>query len=467
MAIEMFVGKQCGALYIPTGLGKTRTMLTILAMGNVQRTIFVTKRNILFKIAEQVNTWTNYTCQVVSAKHKNAPLTTQIVIVNYDILQSVQEKLIKYGAEAIVLDESHCIKTPAALRTKCAIDISRGIIHKVQGMKKVPMAVGNSIPRRFNLTGTSIAKGFEDWYSQYKFLSDDIMPKYITAYRAMYCPTMMVGNGAKKWPKLMGYTNITSSQNPNVPALMDRVRPYTFSVKKEDCLDLPPKMYDTVPLEMTDTQKQFYQKMKNESCLETEGYSSLAKIYIAKIGKLHQIANGFVIDTNGNYQRLPGPYPKMEWLKEWLPDILEEDKVTIWTNFVVTGELVRETLAEMGLPFAYIKRGMTPEEIAEQNTRFQNDPNCRVIASAIKVGNSGIDLFAANWSVFVDCDDAYLDRSQAEDRTYREGQKKRCNYIDLAIKGSVERGILNNLGGKKTLHDLSIEELKSIIERED
>jgi len=464
----VFVGDNCMGMFIPTGLGKTRTVLTTLGLENVQRTIIVTKKNILYKIAAEVEKWTNYSCQVISSKNKRDDLTSQIVIVNYDMIQSLKEKLIRYGAEAIVLDESHCIKNPSAVRTKCAFNIRDGIMYKIQGSRKVPIAVGKPIKFRFDLTGTSLAKGFEDWFTQYKFLNDKIMPKFITAYRSMYCPTAMVPRGGGgRYPKLMGYTNITGSTHQGIPALMDRVRPYTFSVKKEDCLDLPPKMPDVIPLAMTDEQRNFYKKMQAESVVETQDWIALARIYIAKIGKLHQIANGFLISSEGKYERLPGPYPKMEWLKEWLSEIIEDDKVILWTNFVVTGEMVRETLQEMGVNFAYIKRGMTPEEVAEQNTRFQNDKSVRVMTSAIKVGNSGIDLFAGNWSVFIDCDEAYLDRAQAEDRTYRYGQKKTCHYIDVVMKNTVERGILANLKGKRSLHDLSVEELAAFVKEED
>jgi len=466
--VEMFCGKNCMALFIPTGLGKTRTMLTILAAENVQRTIIITKKNILYKIAAEVDKWTNYTCQVVSAKHKKADLDKQIVIINYDMIQSMKEKLIKYGADAIVLDESHSIKNPSAVRTKCAFDIRNGIVRKMQGTKKVPFAIGKPIKMRYDLTGTSLAKGFEDWFTQYKFLDDRIMPKFITNYRAMYCPTVMVPRGGGgKYPKLMGYTNISGSAQPGIPSLMDRVRPYTFSVKKEDCLDIPGKLPpDVIPLAMSDEQARMYKQMKTESVVETKDWLALARIYIAKIGKLHQIANGFLISSEGKYERFPGPYPKMEWLKEWLPEIIEEDKVVVWTNFVVTGEMVRETLTDMGIDFAHIKRGMSPEEMDRQINRFQNDPSVRVITSAIKVGNSGIDLFAGNWSVYIDCDNAYLDRAQSEDRTDRYGQKKKCHYVDVVMKNTVERGILLNLQGKKGLHDLSVDELASIIEEE-
>lgn len=462
LAIEKFLGADYGALFLPMGACKTRIALTLLALKDIQRAIIVTKKTILHSIADEIKLWTNYTYQIINASNKRKPFTSQILIVNYDILSTLIERLVEYNAQAIIADESSSIKNRNAYRTKA-------IFHIANGTKddKHLTRIGERVPVRFILTGTSITRGFEDWYMQYRFLSDEIMPKYITAYRRMYCPIQMIVTGSgKRFPQLMGYQNITSSEHPGIPALMDRVKPYTFSARKEDCLDLPPKTYHIERVELTSEQKELYKQMKRDSIVEIEKADVIARVLIAKMNKLHQISNGFLIDEEHIARRIPGKYPKIEWLREWLPEITKDHKVVVWTNFIETGKMVRELLAELKIPYGYMTKDMSDEERKKQNDKFQNDKTVRIFACPIKVGGYGIQLFDGDYAVFVDNDYNYADRKQAEDRIHRMGQVRNCHYIDLIAEKTVEEGIVKNLKGKKHIHDLSVDELRSLIKEE-
>lgn len=463
LAIEQFLDQDFGALFLPMGACKTRIALSLLALKNVERAIIITKKTILYTIAEEIELWTNYSCQVINASNKHKTFHAHILIVNYDILASLIERLIDYNAQAIIADESSLIKNRTAFRTRAIFHIANGTKEILKGSKKVIVRAGDRIRFRFILTGTSITRGFEDWFMQYRFLNESIMPKYITAYRRMYCPTQMaVTRSGKRFPKLLGYQNITSSDHPGIPALMDRVKPFTFSMRKEDCLDLPPKTYHVERLELTKEQKEMYKIMKRDSIVG----DVVAKVLIAKINKLHQIANGFLIGEERNTKRIPGLYPKIEWLKEWLPEMTKDHKIVIWTNFIETGKMVRELLGRLNIKYAYTTKEMSDEERKRQNDLFQKDKTIRIFSCPIKVGGYGIQLFDGDYAVFVDNDYNYADRMQAEDRIHRMGQVRNCHYIDLIAEKTVEEGIMKNLKGKKHIHDLSVDELRLIIKED-
>jgi SNF2 family DNA or RNA helicase len=473
--VEQFTNKPVGALFLSMGLGKSRLILEHVKAKAYARTIIVTKKSIVYTFAAEIDKWTDFKYQIVESGSKKIPLTAQIVLINYDMLDGRKEQLIKYGANAIVLDESHCIKTKAALRTEAAFNIRDGVIFERIGRRKVPKAIGRVIPARFILTGTSLTRGFEDWFTQFRFLDDSIMPNYITNFRAMYCPCgMFKTRGGQMYPKLLGYTNITESQHPGVPALMDRVRPYVFSVKKEDCLDLPEKTFTTEEVEMTPIQRKLYRDMREDSIVQLHNKDIIAQNYLTRIMKLQQIANGFVIrqETKDGkevkmYERVPEENAKISWLRDWLPDIAKDYKVIIWTTFIETGKMVCQLLDEMGIKYAGLNADMAASERQLQIDRFQTDDTIRAFASSQVIGGYGTTLHAASYAVFFDHSNNYVDREQATDRIHRIGQVRNCHYINLVTAGTVEKRILKNLSEKKDLHNLSIDELSVILESED
>jgi SNF2 family DNA or RNA helicase len=458
-----------GALFLPMGLGKTRIILEHILRMKYNKTIIVTKKSILRTLSSEVCKWTNLSWEVVSSSKKEYDLTKQVVLINYDMVFNRKKQLIKYQADAIILDESHCIKTPSALRTKAIFEVRDGVIKESSNTyKSIPIAYGNPIGHRYILTGTSMTKGFEDWYTQFKFLSNEIMPKYITNYRAMYCPMgMFPKRYGGMFPKMLGYMNITSSHNPAIVPLIERVKPFVFSAKKEECIDLPSKTFTVEEIEMSLEQKKIYKQMRDESITYLESKEFVASVYLTRILKLQQIANGFLISEDGTYHRLPGMNGKIEWLEENIHNIIQEHKLVIWTHFTESSNIVKDFLNKRGILYAYLHRSMDENERQLQVDKFQSDDKVRVFTSSSTIGGYGITLTRADYALFFDNSYNFVDREQAQDRIHRIGQTRSCHYIDLLTANSVERSILENLSGKRSLHELSTNELRNIIRRND
>lgn len=92
---------------------------------------------------------------------------------------------------------------------------------------------------------------------------------------------------------------------------------------------------------------------------------------------------------------------------------------------------------------------------------FQSDSNIRVFLSTIRVGGTGLNLFAAATTVFIQLDWNPMKHEQAEDRVLRIGQTaKEVNALYFIGQDTIEEKIIKLL-------DLKRQNSKSIIDGED
>jgi len=88
--------------------------------------------------------------------------------------------------------------------------------------------------------------------------------------------------------------------------------PHSFRVLKEDCLDLPEKIYKTIFFELTKTQLDIYKKAEKECRLLFENEETIFTKLVA-ITKLAQITSGYYIHPlSESPVRIEGVNPKLE-----------------------------------------------------------------------------------------------------------------------------------------------------------
>ena len=201
----------------------------------------------------------------------------QWVVVNYEALrvpriyQTLQNYL-RHMPMALCLDESIYIKNHNAQQTKACVKL------------------GQYAKRRYILNGTPGSP--MDYFSQFRFLHPNIIgiDRWII-FRNRYA--QMGGyqvNG--RHVQIVGYQNLDE--------LVDKVRPFYRRVTKEDCLDLPKKLYQVMEVEMTKEQDLFYKTMKDNLLAFVDGRMITANIVLTKILRLQQLSSGFISDNNEN-----------------------------------------------------------------------------------------------------------------------------------------------------------------------
>lgn len=362
-------------------------------------------------------------------KHKDVDL--QVLIVNYDNIPGRIELLKKIGFDLAVLDESHRIKGQNTKRSKACIELAE------------------SCHRRIILTGTPLTQNPMDLFPQFEFLA----PKqgllgYTTAYAFQNAHAEMggyKGRKVKRWVNLGG--------------LLERVAKYAFVLKKEQCIDLPPKIYERVEVEMTAEQREIYEQVSTEVLLVLEGLGAEVTIQniLVQYLRLAQVTSGYVKTVDGREVKIPKGNVKIEALKEVLEEngiTMDNDdapKVVIWSRFVHEIKEIYEALSAEGLKCVQYYGGVNDEDRQIAIDSFQNDNRVKVFIGNAQTGGEGITLTQASLVVYVSNDFSLGRRLQSEDRVHRIGQSKSVTYVDLVVEESIDELVVARLAEKRDM----------------
>ncbi len=209
--------------------------------------------------------------------------------------------------------------------------------------------------------------------------------------------------------------------------------------KKEVLKDLPDKLRQVVLCEIsnraeyTKAENEFVEYLKNvRGCTDAEIRKKLRGEVMVKIGILKQIS------ARG----------KMNEVEEYIGEILDAGKKVI--VFCSLREIGDKLMAM--LPGAVmIRGGMTPEEKDTSVTRFQKDPNVKVIICSIKAAGVGLTLTASSRVVFVEFPWTFADCEQCEDRSHRYGQKDSVQCAYFLGENTIDRYCYELIQKKKTI----------------
>ena len=232
----------------------------------------------------------------------------------------------------------------------------------------------------------------------------------------------------------------------NLGELSDTLGNFSYRVLKEDCLDLPDKIFTKRHISLTPDQFKVYQQMKKQAIAVLNGKVTSTMTVLTQLMRLHQITCGHFTADDGTTQLLPN-----NRISE-LMNILEETegKAIIWANYQHDiSEIKKNISKEYGEESVVDYYGLTPQEDRQNNIqRFQNNPECRFILGTPQTGGYGITLTAANTVIYYSNGYDLEKRLQSEDRAHRIGQKKAVTYVDLMAEKTVDEKIVKALRKK-------------------
>jgi SNF2 family DNA or RNA helicase len=338
----------------------------------------------------------------------------------------LEDKLKAIGNHCLmILDESTTIKNRSAKRTRNICKLGK-----------------RSAYRRI-LTGSPITKSPLDLYTQCEFLSPDLLgfDSFYT-FRARYAVMQQVEMGGRQvlFPKY--YTNLDE--------LTEKLKSFSYRVKKQDCLDLPEKIYTTRTITLTEEQVKIYNKLKKQAFAIVNSQEVSFANKLTEILRLHQVANGFVKSDEGEINVFED-CPK---LKELLSILEEADgKFIIWANYVQNIKTIIDKLKEVygANSVVSIFGEVSTEDRQEAVRKFQDDSSCRFFVGNPSTGGYGLTLTAASYVVYFSNSYNLEVREQSEDRAHRIGQKKNVTYIDLIAESTIDEFIVAALSKKMKL----------------
>jgi len=219
-------------------------------------------------------------------------------------------------------------------------------------------------------------------------------------------------------------------------------------VTKDECLDLPEKIYQPRYIPLSEKQKPIYAQMKRLALAKlANGELATTTSVLTQIMRLQQIVCGILTTDDGEIQDVDSVR-----LNELL-DVVEEisGKVVIWATFTHSIHQIRDALAKKYGPDSvacYYGETTTDERKNIVHTFQDPDSPLRFFVGQPKTGGYGITLTAASTMIYFSNSYDLEIRLQSEDRIHRIGQGRSCTYIDFVTPKTVDEKILKALRAK-------------------
>ena len=461
-ALEKSWNKETYAYFMEMGTGKTKVLIDNLAMlydkGKVNGALIIAPKGV-------VGTW--YTNELPThlpdhienvtvlwqpniTKKQQESLDTlfqegeglHILIMNVEAFSTEKGKL--FAAKfmschntLMAIDESTTIKNPSAKRTKNIL------------------ALGKEAKYRRIMTGSPVTKNPLDLFSQCYFLDPFLLDFHsYYSFRNRYAEM--------KTMHAHGRSIQIVSKFRHLGELSESLQSFSYRVLKEDCLDLPDKIFIKRQITLTPEQRKLYDQMKKQALAILEGKVSSTKNSLTQLMRLQQITCGHFTDDTGKTQ--PIANNRISELMNVLEDV--EGKAIIWAHYQYDMKHIMQEIEKVYGPGSMVDYyGLTPKEVRQDHiTKFQNDPKCRFFIGTPSTGGYGITLTAANTVIYYSNGYDLEKRLQSEDRAHRMGQKKPVTYVDINAEDTVDEKIVKALRKKIDIASQVLgEELRSWI----
>ena len=445
-ALEKSWNKETFAYFMEMGTGKTKVLIDNLSVlydkGKINGALIIAPKGV-------IGTWYNQEIPAHLADHvshksvlwqatinqkQQDKLDTlfetgedlHILIMNVEALSSEKgtrfaTKFLNCHKTLMAIDESTTIKNPKAKRTKNIIDLS-----KLAKYRRI-------------LTGSPVTKNPLDLYSQCEFL-DPWLLNFASYYsfRNRYAEMKQVNVAGRTIQLVAGFKNLGE--------LSDMVKAFSYRVLKEDCLDLPEKIFMKRTIELTKEQKKVYEQMKKEALAMMNGKVVSTANVLTQLMRLQQITCGHFVADDGSTQKI-----KNNRLNE-LMDVLEEveGKAIIWAHYQYDIKAIIEEIKKVYGPGSVVDYyGKTPQDKRQPNIKkFQGKNGTRFLVGTPQTGGYGITLTQAHTVIYYSNGYDLEKRLQSEDRAHRIGQTKPVTYVDIIAEDTVDNKIVKALRKK-------------------
>ena len=323
----------------------------------------------------------------------------------------------------VLVDESTTIKNRKAARTKNILSL--------RALSKY---------RRI-LTGSPITKSPMDLFSQSLFLDKRALNyNSFFAFQARYAVVRQRSVGHRSFQEIVGYRRLDE--------LSEKLDQFSYRVLKQDCLDLPEKVFVRRDVELTKEQRSAYDQMVVWALAALgNGEVATTSNVLTQIMRLQQICCGHIMTDEGVLKELPNN--RLSTLMDLAEEV--QGKAIIWATYTHDIQSISNALSDrFGPDSVATYYGETPQDERQQIVNWFQDESSplRFFVGQPRTGGYGITLTAANTVVYYSNSYDLEIRLQSEDRAHRIGQTNKVTYVDLVSPKTVDEKILEALRDK-------------------
>lgn len=352
----------------------------------------------------------------------------KFTIINYDILKNfhtlvdgrkkyhdweIHRHLVNENFDLVIMDEAHMVKNPKANRTKIMNQIT------------------DNIEKRWLLTGTPIANRPMDYFNLLNLCDSPVTSSW-KYYAFRYCD----GKKFKKRLKSGAMRDIWVTDGAsNLEELHERTKSLILRRKKEDHLDLPPKIVAPYYIEIDDMNQ--YHRVFDE-------YLEWAKSEGKRLGAGRHMVELVVLRK---YLALEKTKQTIELIEQALEN---DQKVIVFTNFTHSFDALMKHFGKLAVGHNGKMNGTQKQRSID---RFQEDDNVKIFVGNLVSAGTAITLTKAEIVIMNDLDFVPSNHAQAEDRAFRIGQTKTVNVYYPIAEGTIDEMMFKILEKKRKIID--------------
>ena len=417
-------------LFLPPGLGKTTTTLTIIAEQFQGKTLIIAPKRVAETVWDaEVKKW-EHLSHLTTSKIMGSPAQrisslntdSDIYLINLENVAWLCELSNKLVFTNLVIDESSRFKDPSTKRFKALKKHLKGF------------------SRRLILTGTPTPQGMSDLWSQVGILDlGERLETSLTRFRDKYMTPDQMNRHTRvvySW-KLKGGCD---------EVIKDKISDICFSLKAEDYLQLPSCTSLYHKIEIDKNVKAKYDELRKDMVAEIKGEKITAPTAAALANKLLQFTSGAVYNEEGEPQEVHRA--KLEYLES----IMEESSspTLVFYHF-------KHSLNRLRLTF--------PQAVVldDDNIAAWNRGEIRMLLAHPQSGGIGLNLQCnvgeTAQTVWFDLPWSSENYIQANARIYRQGQEKPVIIHHLTATGTIDEHVVKVLEGKINLQEALLNDL--------
>ena len=424
-AYQKLKSLKVGALLMEQGTGKTRTALELarkrLTAGRADVVLWLCPCSVKKNLKDDLL----FHC---------GGMPDEVVVRGIESLSSSDKlylqllRLVETHNVFLVVDETTLTKNPNAIRTERIIQLS------------------GKCPYRLILNGTPISRNEADLFAQFYILDWRILgyqSYYSFAANHLEYKTIKLPNGRE----IVDKSRI--DRVLNIDYLTEKIAPYTFQVKKDECLSLPRKIYSGEPFWMTDVQDSEYADVEQRylEAIDEIRSETIYKLFCA----CQHVASGRHV-LSGPYEPMrtapmfddPLDNPRIKALLDVVED-LEGEKVIIFCKYQHEVDDILHIL-----PDAVEFTGHISQRKRQENRELFRT-NKRFLVANKSCGAFGLNLQFCHNVIFYNNDFNLATRLQAEDRVHRLGQDSEVKIWDIECRDSIDTFIMSCLVRKENM----------------
>ena len=430
-------------LFLDMGLGKT--VITLDAINTLRYDRWAVQRVLIIapkKVAE--GTWTKEAQKWEHLRHLriSAVLGSQqkrlralatpadIYVINRDnVAWLVDYFKNAWPFDMVVLDESSSFKNSQSKRFK-ALKLVRSRINRL-----------------VELTGTPASNGLIDLWAQIYLLDGGArLGRTLGQYRERFFDP-----DKRSRTQIFSYT----PKDGSMEYIQQSIGDICVSMKAEDYLNLPDRMFDDVPVVLDDKARKAYRQLERDLLLELDEGQITAASAGVLTGKLLQLCNGAVYDSEKRPLAIHNC--KVEAFLEVLEQ-LNGQHCLVFYNFQHDRDRLLAALEPLGLRVRVYQSAADEDawNAGEIDVLLVHPASC---AYGLNLQNGGhhIVWFGLTWSL-----EQY---EQANKRLHRQGQRHPVIVHHLVVQGGMDEDVIESLRAKGDTQEALMDALKARIKK--